>query len=83
MATAKTENEISTSRGTIVLEDDMYPFKDLNISENWKHLDSIKERTVCGSCNKSRKYFCYTCYVPVPEIQHLVPNIKVWYITSR
>ena len=31
-------------------------------------LRECKERFVCPTCNGSRKYYCYTCFVPNPSI---------------
>jgi hypothetical protein len=55
------------------------PFKDLKI-ENWMILEDINERQLCTMCNKSRKYFCYNCYIPVQSIQGHVPKVKVRFV---
>lgn len=60
------------------LVNDENPFENLNISESWINLHQVGERTICPQCNKSRKYFCYTCYLPVLEIKDYVPHIKVF-----
>ncbi|KAL3837408.1 hypothetical protein ACJMK2_022769 [Sinanodonta woodiana] len=52
------------------------PFKDLNITSA-DFLDSITGRSVCPKCQKSRKYYCYTCYVPVQGIEDRVPKVKL------
>ncbi|XP_014245995.1 DTW domain-containing protein 1 [Cimex lectularius] len=57
--------------------DDTRPFEGLKISENWRKLQTLDDRSVCERCNKSRKYFCYTCYLPVAEIKNDVPKIKL------
>jgi hypothetical protein len=56
--------------------DDSDPFKDLKI-ENWMILDEVSERRPCVLCKKSRKYFCYNCYIPVQGLQGQVPKVKV------
>uniref|UniRef100_A0A069DYE1 tRNA-uridine aminocarboxypropyltransferase 1 n=1 Tax=Panstrongylus megistus TaxID=65343 RepID=A0A069DYE1_9HEMI len=56
---------------------DENPFENLKISESWINLHQVGERTICPQCNKSRKYFCYTCYLPVSEIKDYVPHIKL------
>lgn len=53
------------------------PFQDMKISENWKAMSLVKGRTPCPKCQKSRKYFCYSCYVPVKEITDIIPKVKV------
>jgi hypothetical protein len=58
------------------------PFKDFKI-ENWKILDDINERQLCTICNKSRKYFCYNCYIPVQSLQGYVPKVKVRFVLFR
>lgn len=77
MAEPENINEGTGSQPKIVLEVDAFPFKGLKISEDWQKLEAVEGRTVCSLCKKSRKYFCYTCYVPVPEIQDFVPKVKV------
>jgi hypothetical protein len=52
------------------------PFKDFKI-KNWMILEDISERQPCVMCKKSRKYFCYNCYIPVQSLQGHVPIVKV------
>ncbi|XP_035659352.1 tRNA-uridine aminocarboxypropyltransferase 1-like [Branchiostoma floridae] len=40
-------------------------------------LNSLDRRTVCPKCQQSRKYFCYTCYVLVAELEGKVPKVKL------
>nr|CAD7402899.1 unnamed protein product [Timema poppensis] len=58
-----------------LLNDDE-PFKNLKI-DDWAILNDIDQRSLCPVCKKSRKYFCYTCYVPVNELRGRIPNVKV------
>lgn len=60
-----------------VIDLDKTPFQGMKISEHWKALSLIKERTLCPKCHKSRMYFCYTCYVVVTKIKDIVPKVKV------
>ena len=52
------------------------PFPNLKITSA-DFLDDIEGRTSCPKCGKSRKWYCYTCYVPVAEVATRIPNIKV------
>ena len=52
------------------------PFSGLKIS-NYKFLDELEKRGNCENCGKSRKYFCYTCHIAIPEIKGLVPHLPV------
>ncbi|XP_067667818.1 tRNA-uridine aminocarboxypropyltransferase 1-like [Haliotis asinina] len=52
------------------------PFSGLKI-DNYHRLDEEEGRTTCGKCNKSRKYFCYTCYCPVLGLEELTPRVKL------
>lgn len=52
------------------------PFKDFKI-KNWMILEDISERQPCVMCKKSRKYFCYNCYIPVQSLQGHVPIVKL------
>ena len=52
------------------------PFPDLKIDSS-EFLDTVKGRSKCSVCQRSRKYYCYTCYLPVPELSDKVPRVKV------
>ncbi|XP_034949705.1 DTW domain-containing protein 1 [Chelonus insularis] len=54
---------------------DKDPFCRLKIDDA-SILDSINDRTICGKCYKSRKFFCYTCYTPVID-QKYFPQVKL------
>lgn len=60
--------------------DDSQPFKGLKISDGWKMLEKVDSRTTCGMCKKSRKYFCYTCYIPLPGLENYIPKVKVFFV---
>ncbi len=52
------------------------PFPDLKVSESgW--LDEIPGRSACPRCNKSRKWYCYTCNVPIAALVDKIPRVKV------
>ncbi|KAL5010569.1 hypothetical protein ScPMuIL_012874 [Solemya velum] len=52
------------------------PFPGLKISSSdW--LDRIKERSICQKCRRSRKYFCYTCLLPVSEVTNDLPRVEL------
>lgn len=52
------------------------PFGGMKISDT-SILNTLKGRTNCPLCSKSRKFFCYTCYVPVTQLNGKLPNVKV------
>ena len=52
------------------------PFNDLKISDS-SFLDQIAGRTECPKCGRTRKYYCYTCYVPMTCIKDSVPKVSV------
>ncbi|GLG92855.1 Uncharacterized protein GBIM_00411, partial [Gryllus bimaculatus] len=52
------------------------PFRDLRI-DDVSFLDDIDNRSQCINCKKSRKYFCYTCYVPVEALNGRIPQLKL------
>ena len=64
-----------------ILEIDEQPFNKYQISDKWKLLHTLDNRSVCTKCTKSRKYFCYTCYLPVAEIKDDVPVLEVCLIS--
>lgn len=51
------------------------PFVNMKISNN-EFLKEIDGRQVCPKCNKSRKFFCYTCYVQLKDNPPF-PYVKV------
>ncbi|XP_050699840.1 tRNA-uridine aminocarboxypropyltransferase 1-like isoform X2 [Eriocheir sinensis] len=52
------------------------PFAGLKIQDS-SFLDQIDDRSNCDKCGKSRKYFCYTCYVPLRCIASHVPSLQL------
>ena len=50
------------------------PLAALSISDT-SPLNDIKERGKCGVCAASRMYFCYTCYVALPEVDRIIPRV--------
>lgn len=55
---------------------DQTPFDGFSISDN-SILHKLEGRHPCPQCGKSRKYFCYTCYVPIAKLEGKLPRIKV------
>lgn len=45
--------------------------------DSYQFLDEIVARSSCPKCSKSRKFFCYTCYVPMDEIAAKIPRLKL------
>ncbi|VVC97158.1 unnamed protein product [Leptidea sinapis] len=52
------------------------PFEGLKIA-NSEVLHSISTRSPCPMCHKSRMYFCYTCFVPVTQLEGKLPICKL------
>nr|CAH7749581.1 unnamed protein product [Callosobruchus chinensis] len=55
---------------------DTNPFDGLEI-ENASILDTLEGRHSCPKCGKSRKFYCYSCYVPIEELQGKLPVVKL------
>lgn len=55
---------------------DSNPFLDMKINDT-AILNKLDGRSPCPVCGKSRKYFCYTCYVPISELSGNLPTVKV------
>lgn len=51
------------------------PFTNMCISDN-RFLDMVSKRQQCPRCNTSRKFFCYTCYLPLPGVPDF-PHVQV------
>lgn len=54
---------------------DRAPFRNLKINDS-KILNTLEGRRTCELCYKSRKFFCYTCCVPVIDNSYF-PRVKV------
>ncbi|XP_052095368.1 tRNA-uridine aminocarboxypropyltransferase 1-like isoform X2 [Mytilus californianus] len=52
------------------------PFSNLKISSS-DFLDTLQGRSKCPKCKRSRKYYCYTCYVPVDQLQGKIPCVQI------
>ncbi|XP_064212816.1 tRNA-uridine aminocarboxypropyltransferase 1 [Tribolium castaneum] len=55
---------------------DQNPFEGFKIDDN-SILGKLSGRHACPKCNKSRKYFCYSCYVPISELEGVLPTVKL------
>lgn len=55
---------------------DQNPFQGFNIDDN-SILGSLEGRHSCPKCGKSRKFFCYSCYVPIKELEGKLPIVKL------
>ncbi|KAH8358782.1 hypothetical protein KR093_002511 [Drosophila rubida] len=53
-----------------------YPFVNMRIADHTV-LDAIEGRHTCEDCNRSRKFFCYTCHKPVGELGNLLPRVQL------
>lgn len=53
-----------------------YPFVNMRLAD-YKVLDGIEGRHDCIRCNRSRKYFCYSCYVPVGDVASIIPHVSL------
>lgn len=52
------------------------PFPGLKI-DSFEFLKTMEARSECPKCNKTRKYYCYNCYVPVKNTQDQVPKVNL------
>lgn len=52
------------------------PFEYMAIDDN-QFLMHVNGRRGCPKCGKSRKLFCYTCYVPIAELEQRVPTVQL------
>ncbi|XP_044267163.1 tRNA-uridine aminocarboxypropyltransferase 1 [Tribolium madens] len=55
---------------------DQNPFEGFKIDDN-SVLGRISGRHACPKCNKSRKFFCYSCYVPIAELEGVLPVVQL------
>ncbi|XP_061172718.1 tRNA-uridine aminocarboxypropyltransferase 1-like [Saccostrea echinata] len=52
------------------------PFQSLKISSS-EFLNSLQDRSICPKCLKSRKFYCYNCFVPVKGTEDRIPKVKL------
>lgn len=52
------------------------PFEYMAIDDN-QFLTQISGRSACPKCGKSRKFFCYTCYVAINELNGRLPTVQL------
>lgn len=73
-------NAIHDSLQPIQIINDKYvhrnPFEYMAIDDN-QFLMQIKGRSCCPKCGKSRKFFCYTCYVAIKELDQYLPTVQL------
>ncbi|XP_030757612.1 DTW domain-containing protein 1 [Sitophilus oryzae] len=55
---------------------DENPFDGFKIDDN-TILNKLEGRQPCPNCGKSRKFFCYTCYVPISPLNGKLPHVKL------
>ncbi|RWS15992.1 hypothetical protein B4U79_02682 [Dinothrombium tinctorium] len=48
----------------------------LRISDTEK-LNAINQRDICAKCGKSRRYYCYTCLLPMQSITEFLPEVNL------
>lgn len=51
-------------------------FKEFHISAS-DFLDDIEGRSPCKLCKRSRKFYCYKCYIPMPPLENKLPKVQV------
>ena len=65
----------SWTSGRLCLEKDS-PFDRLDIADT-SALDKSRERQNCATCNRSRKFFCYSCCRALPSIEPSTPSLTL------
>ncbi|CAH1775502.1 unnamed protein product [Owenia fusiformis] len=52
------------------------PFPGLKISDS-AGLHSVEGRLKCKKCGQSRKYYCYSCCIPLEETKGMIPTVQL------
>ncbi|CAG9771464.1 unnamed protein product [Ceutorhynchus assimilis] len=55
---------------------DQIPFQGFNIDDT-EGLNKLEGRHPCPKCGKSRKLFCYSCFIPISPLQGKLPKVKL------
>lgn len=55
---------------------DKNPFEGMKIDNN-SILNKLEGRRPCPKCCKSRKFYCYSCYVLISELEGKLPIVQV------
>ncbi|KAG5893208.1 hypothetical protein JTB14_025612 [Gonioctena quinquepunctata] len=55
---------------------DKNPFEGMKIDDH-SILTMLEGRQPCPNCGKSRKFYCYSCYVPIAELKGKLPCVKL------
>lgn len=75
-----TENHNQDSKETDQIPNGKFvhrnPFESMAIDDN-QFLMQMSGRSACPKCGKSRKLFCYTCYVPIVELEQRLPTVQL------
>ncbi|RWS31240.1 DTW domain-containing protein 1-like protein [Leptotrombidium deliense] len=45
--------------------------------DNTEPMDAVEDRDICVKCNKSRRYFCYSCCLPMDSIKSFLPFVRL------
>ena len=46
-------------------------------SDDRSSIQLYQERQPCDICHKSRKFFCYSCHLPLASIREVVPRVEL------
>jgi hypothetical protein len=53
-----------------------YPFDAMKIDSR-EILTQVENREKCAKCFKSRKFYCYSCFIPNQSLSGKLPQVKV------
>jgi len=62
--------------GKLMLEESSPLLAGLAIADT-SPLDSQQGRQSCRRCNRSRKFFCYSCRLPLPSTEAIIPRVEL------
>ncbi|KAH9405550.1 DTW domain-containing protein 1 [Tyrophagus putrescentiae] len=61
---------------TVTGENGNHSFDNFKISSS-DVLNQVDERFICTKCNKSRRFYCYSCFVLSPQLETRLPTISL------
>jgi len=68
--------DIYSRKGHLAEVDTLTAFKNFQIDSS-DFLDEVEGREKCPRCTRSRKFYCYTCFIPMSQLKDRIPQVTL------